>query len=111
MSRLTHLTVVGVVLVTTIVSAAPLTAKARRPISAANADQLRRVKDLDLSITEVIWGPGRGELAFLGWEKPVEVVEDGDFRPIRKIGDRRRLIHFAASRDGRRLAWSENNSK
>src|SRR5262249_45081597 len=80
-------------------------------ISAANADRLRPVQELKQDICRIVRGPGRGELAFVTWKKSVEVVDDVKFRPIRKIADGRRPIHFPASKDGRLVAWSENDTR
>jgi WD40 repeat protein len=112
MSRL-HLLFAATALLTfpTLALAAPVPRKSHPVISAANVDRLRPVGELKRPVWRIVPGPGRGELAFVGWKMPVEVVAEKNFRPIRKIADRRRPIHFAASKDGRRVAWCENNSR
>jgi WD40 repeat protein len=85
--------------------------KDRPPITAANADRLRPIAELEDDPKIIKRGPGRGELTFVRWEKPVEIVDEAKFRSLRKFGEGRRFIHFTADRDGRRIAWSENNSR
>jgi|SRR5262245_25825221 len=91
---------------------APVPPKKPRPvISAANADKVRSVKELEMAVWRIVPGPAKGELTFVHWEKPIEVVADEDYRSLRKIADGKKLIHFAASKDGKRMAWCENNTQ
>jgi WD40 repeat protein len=50
------------------------------------------------------------DLTLHGWEAPVEVLDPVTFRPLRKIADGRRLVHFAASADGKTFAFCENGT-
>jgi WD40 repeat protein len=50
------------------------------------------------------------ELTLHGWKAPVEVLDPVSFRPLRMIADGRRLVHFAASADGKTFAFSENGT-
>jgi hypothetical protein len=70
MSRLNHLSFVVVVLVTTVAFAARSPRRPDAPSPRRTRTRYAR-QELRIFITEVIWGPGGGELAFLGWEKPV----------------------------------------
>jgi WD40 repeat protein len=51
------------------------------------------------------------QVAIHGWETPVEVFDIDTLRSVRTFGPGRKIVHFAASADGRRLACSENNKK
>jgi hypothetical protein len=53
-----------------VATAAPLPMKTRPPITAANAEKLRPVEQLDKAVYTIVRGPGRGELAFVMWEMP-----------------------------------------
>lgn len=112
MSRLNGLAIASAILVLTAHAfAKPNRQKPRPLISAANADMVRSVGELKQDIWSIVQVPGRGQLAFVRWEEPVEIVSDADFRPIRKIADGLRPIHFAASKTGRLIAWSGNNTR
>jgi WD40 repeat protein len=85
--------------------AAPLPRKP--PISEANAGRVIPVGEIPRYGWELVWLPN-GQLALHAWEQPVEVFDAATFRPLRKVADGRRLVHFAASPDGKTVAFCEN---
>jgi WD40 repeat protein len=95
----------------TFAPAAPLQENRVTPITAGNAGRLSAVEELGHDAFTIVHGPGRGELAFVPWEKPIEIVDSASLRLIRKIADGRKAIYFVATKDGRRVAWCENNRR
>jgi RNA polymerase sigma factor (sigma-70 family) len=85
--------------------------KAKPAISPANAARVKKLKELPRDVWEIVWGPKPGQVSFLSWERPVEVLDSNTFRPIETIEAGRQLIHFAASGDGRRIAYCTNSTK
>jgi WD40 repeat protein len=88
--------------------AAPIRDKPGRPITRENVNQLEPVGEIAKDVWELAWGPGTGELALIGWEEPVAVLNDKTFRPVRTLAGDRGLVHFTFSRDRQLAAWSEN---
>jgi len=84
----------------------------REPISAANVSQLRKFSEIPCAeIYELIYSEDRSRVAFVAWEKPVEVREAITLWPVRTIGANRKLIDFAFSPDQRRVAFCENGTR
>jgi hypothetical protein len=84
--------------------------KATPVISAANVDRVRSVAEFEkASARSFRLGPGRGELTFLDGRNGLAIVEAGTFRPLRKIAAR--PLDFKASKDGRFLAWYEQDGQ
>ena len=84
----------------------------REPISAANVTQLSQLSEIPCpSIFKLVYSQDRSRVAFLGWEKPVEIREAVTLWPVRTIGADRKLIDFAFSPDQRRCAYSENSTR
>ena len=111
MSRLYCLSVaVACTLLQTLAADEPRSQKAWPRISAANADQVRRVTELERRVDKILLGPAPDELTFVARGDSVEVVDQVNFQPLRKIADGHRPIDFAASRDGRFVTWNEDGS-
>jgi WD40 repeat protein len=89
-------------------SAAPVPKVVKTPISPANAGRVRQVQELETYVWELSRGPKAGELTFVRWQKPVEVVDEMTFRPLRTVVEGS-PIHFAVSATGDRSAWCENS--
>lgn len=96
---------------TPLVFAAPQAPEPRTVISAANADKLRSLRELDRAAFRILLGPKRGEVTFLDFGESIEIVDDVNFQPLRKVAERSRPLSFAASKDGRLHAWTERNSQ
>lgn len=80
-------------------------------ISAENVHRLVSSEDFQQRVDRIVIGPARGELAFLDWRGELTIVDDAAFRPLRKIAEGKAPNDFAASRDGRFIAWHERDSK
>jgi len=80
-------------------------------ISPANANKIRRVTELQKRVYRILRGPKPDELAFFELFKLVEIVDDVNFRPLRKLADQSEPDDFALSRDGRFAAWHAGRSK
>jgi WD40 repeat protein len=81
------------------------------PIDAANAARVRPLREMQLDVWRIVWGPGEGRLSLLGWETPVRVWDARTLTPVRRISSDRRLIAFAASPKGDFIASSENGTQ
>src|SRR5262249_26217033 len=80
---------------------APPAAQDTRPtITPANASRLRPIGEVPRDARRMVWGPGDGRLALLGWETPVEVLDARTLRPMQRLAADRRLVDFAATADG-----------
>ncbi|HVC94366.1 MAG TPA: hypothetical protein VND64_11785 [Pirellulales bacterium] len=113
---MTHLNclsfMLALALVTPLASAGPPAPSSRPAISAANADQVHRIVELEKRVDNIARGPGPGEMVFVDWKRcMVEVVDEADFRPLRKIADGRRPGDFAVSKDGRFVTWRESEPR
>ncbi len=105
-------TCTGSVLALTVFAATATAAPVPQPkptISVETAKKVVQVGEMPRDVWELVW-VARKELTVHGWEAPVEVLEPVTFRPLRKIADGRRLVHFAASADGKTFAFCENNT-
>jgi WD40 repeat protein len=101
-------TVLGLAAFAALASAAP--APAPKPvISVETAKRVVRVGEIPRDVWELVW-VARKELTLHGWEAPVEVLDPVTFRPLREIAAGRRLVHFAASADGKAFAFCENGT-
>jgi RNA polymerase sigma factor (sigma-70 family) len=82
-------------------------------ISLDNVERLRQVGVLERDACQIEWIPGTNELAImqhLGDE--IEVFDASELKSTRKLAKLaapKELTHFAFSRDGKHLAWSENS--
>jgi WD40 repeat protein len=80
-------------------------------ISMKNAAQVIKVDELPRDVQRIVWLPMQRQVAFLSWEKPVEVLDTETFKRVRLIADGEKPVTFAVSVDGNIAAWSENNTK
>jgi WD40 repeat protein len=79
-------------------------------ISPANAARLRPLPGMDGDVWRVVWRPDGKQVAFVYWEKVVEVRESGSLRLLRKLGAGKKVISFAFSPDKDVMAFGENGS-
>jgi len=84
----------------------------REPISLENVAQVRKLSEIPSpEIYKVIYSPDRTRVAFVAWEKPVEIREAITLWPVRTVGANRKLIDFAFSPDQGRVAYCENSTR
>ncbi len=88
----------------------PAPTDVRPRITASNAAQVRRLAQFDDDVREIVWRPDGSELAFVGWEQPVRIVDPESFRLLGRIGEGRRIIHFAFGKDLDTFAFCEKNN-
>jgi len=99
------------VLVTGSLSAAPRRDRPGTAITADNVNQLQLVGEYLREVWDLGWGPAPGDLAVLAWEKTVDVLDERTLTLGRTLLDKKRLVHFAFSRDREQLAWSVNGTE
>jgi hypothetical protein len=80
-------------------------------ITVANAGQLRELTVFDGDIRAIVWRPDGKQVAFVGWEKPVEVRDADSFRLLYHVGLGQRLVSFAFSPDPDVVAFCEKDRK
>jgi WD40 repeat protein len=84
----------------------------REPISLENVSQISRINEIPCpDIYQLVYSSDRQRVAFVGWEKPVDVREAITLWPLQTVGVDRKLINFAFGPDGRHLALSENSTR
>jgi WD40 repeat protein len=84
--------------------------RSKPAISAANATRVKKLRELPHDIWEIVWRPKQRQVCFLGWERPVEVLDADTFKPLEKLASGGRFIHVAASRDGNSIALVPNSN-
>jgi WD40 repeat protein len=83
----------------------------RRKITVGNAGEVRELKEIGKEEAwRIVRRPDGAQVAFVRWEAPVEVVSVDGLQAVRTIGDGKRIIHFAFSRDRDVVAYCENNT-
>lgn len=92
-----------------VLSAAPVPKAKVIPISPDNVEELKAVKTLEADLWQMHTGPGAGEITLLGWEKSAEVVDGVSLKPLHTLVEGR-AVHFAATADARRFAWSGDDT-
>jgi WD40 repeat protein len=98
-----------VLLVAAPVAAAPLIReKAPPPITPKNMDSVHEIGAIERDAWKLEFAAGG--LALIPWEGDIEVLDPKTFKTVRKLAAGKKLVKFAFSRDGGRLAWAENNS-
>jgi WD40 repeat protein len=85
--------------------------RGRPAITAANAVNVREIAHVAADVWRIAWSPDGSRIAFVRWEQPVEILDANSFRPIRKVGANRRLIHFAFGADPDTVAFCENTKE
>jgi WD40 repeat protein len=80
-------------------------------ITPKNAAQVRELAHIDKDVYRIVWSTDGKEAAFIYWENPVEIVDAKSYKLIRKVGEGRRLIHFAFSRDAQIVAFCESSTQ
>ena len=89
----------------------PLKDKPVTPISPANVQQVREIGAIEKDIHKFAWMPKSDSFAVMPWEGDIEVLEPRAFKTERFFAKGRKLVQFAFSPDGEKLAWAENNSR
>jgi WD40 repeat protein len=90
------------------VAAAP--APSQPVINIANAASLAKSVELPVDAWRIVRGTGRGEVSYVQWEGTIEVLDAGTLKSLRRLAPERKVVHFAFSKDGQRLALSENKA-
>jgi WD40 repeat protein len=73
---------------------------------------MRRLNEIPCpDIYKLIYSADRSRVAFVAWEKPVDVREAITLWPLQTVGRDRKPIGFAFSPDRRRLAMCENSTR
>jgi WD40 repeat protein len=80
------------------------------PIEPNNVQELHELRALQQDAFRFAWIPISKELAVMPWGDEIQVFDPRLLKPVRKLAAGKQLVHFAFSRDGERLAWSENQS-
>jgi WD40 repeat protein len=89
----------------------PVRDKPAAAITPANAAQVVKLAELPRDVWEFVWVPGRREIALLGWEQDIEVLDADTFGPLGNLAEGKRLVHFSFSPNGEKVALSENATK
>jgi WD40 repeat protein len=79
-------------------------------ISASNAAQLTVVQTVDEYAWKLVRHPDGRHMAFVGWEKPVQIRETRRFEQVDEIGQGKRIIHFAFSPAADKIAFCETGT-
>ncbi len=83
----------------------------RPAITAANATRVGKLRELSRDVWDIVWGPERGQVSFVSWEQPVDVLDAGTLATVRRIAPDRKVIHLAFGPGGRPVALCENTTK
>jgi WD40 repeat protein len=78
------------------------------PITARNADQLRKVGEVSRAVFRIVKGPGRGELTVYDLKGEADVVTDTGLDRIREEADGLKPQDLAFGRGGKLTAWIEH---
>lgn len=95
---------------TALVCAAPAPSRKTVAISVKNAEKVALIREFPWDTQQLVWMP-KNQLALHGWEKPVEIVDPVSFRSVGKLAEEKRVVSFAASADGERIALCENTNR
>jgi WD40 repeat protein len=104
MTRLTPLVLVvlpGVALAAPLPKDPPAT-----PITAENANQVRRAFEVDRAANRILRGPNRGALVVFDWKAAAEVLDDRTLKPVAPFLKDRVAHDIAVSRDGKWVAFT-----
>src|SRR5262245_48148559 len=80
-------------------------------ITKENAHALRRIAVVNNSIWEVKWSPDGRRVAFVRLEEPVEIRDARTLDLLERVGEGRKIIHFAFSSDPHVVAFCENGTQ
>ena len=92
---------------TVLALAAPVPKVEPPPITAKNAADLEKVKEVEMRASRILHGPGAGELTVLDHGRSVQVVDDREFKPVKKGWAELKPSTYAASADGKHRIWFE----
>jgi WD40 repeat protein len=99
-------------LILAVAAAAPVPPlKPPQPITPANAEQVRKISEIQRYVWRIVWGPGAQRVSFQRWHTGVEIFDSKTLKPLNKIATDKKLVDFACADDGHIAAWSENGTK
>ncbi|MSR59530.1 MAG: WD40 repeat domain-containing protein [Planctomycetaceae bacterium] len=81
------------------------------PISAANVNQVRSVKEVPKTANRIVRGPNHGELIIFDWNNAAEVVDDMNLHTMRTLPTEKPPTDIAVSPDGKLVAWNGGGRK
>lgn len=82
----------------------------RERLSVENISQLQSRQRIDMDDAwKVHWRDDGKQLALIGWEKPVQILDSVTFWKVRTIGEGKKIVHFAFSPDHQTIAYCENS--
>lgn len=76
-------------------------------ITPTNLTKLRELAKIDREAWKIVTRPDGKQMAFVRWEKPVEILDPDGLRPVRTFG-KGKVIAFAFSKDPDVVAYSLN---
>jgi hypothetical protein len=82
-----------------------------KAITASNAVDVQPQSDLPGDVWRMAWGPKSGELSFVAWEKPIELVDATTYKPLRQIAPGKKVIPFAVRPDVHAWCGSGNSKR
>jgi hypothetical protein len=86
-----------------------LAARSTKRISLDNAGALRLANRFRLEASHIAWRPNSNEVGFSPFAKPLELRSDDDFRLLRTVAERHKLVGFDFSPKGDLAAIGENS--
>ena len=84
----------------------------RPKIVATNVSEIAVIKKVELPeawLPRLDLGPAPGEITVTEFRKPLKVLDAQEFRPTREVVAELHSVFFTASRDGKRVAWSDES--
>jgi len=79
-------------------------------ITPANLSRLRVVQEIDGDVWEIRWRADGGDVSFLGWEQPVQILDPDTLKVRGNVAEGRRIIHFEFGKDLDVHAFCENTT-
>lgn len=82
----------------------------REPLTKDNLSRLQQRQRIDLDVVRVVWNATGDRVAFVGWEKSVEIRDSVTMWKLSTIGENKKIIDFAFSPDENVVAYCENGT-
>jgi WD40 repeat protein len=82
----------------------------REPLTKENLSRLQKRQRIDIDVFRVVWSANGDRVAFVGWEKPVEIRDSVTMWKLSTIGENRKIIDFAFSPEKDVVAFCENGT-
>jgi WD40 repeat protein len=82
----------------------------REPLTKENLSRLQQRQRIDIDVVRVVWSANGNRVAFVGWEKPVEIRDSVTMWKLSTIGEDKKIIDFAFSPDENVVAYCENGT-